>query len=214
MTTTEIVLILKDKMGIEKYQNLNKIITDEFQNNDNDELDNQNLNNIFFKYIYPQIRQYGIKIEIKTRQIILDNNFNQFKLNNPLFKKILIKLNLDDNIPFENKFNKIVEYGIENKLLHKIEHYSLWANGKIFHWFPKKSNMYGEDETNKEITNDWKLSSNWNEIYFTLYKIKDIEEFSDKWKKEKEYNLNFNSKDYVDSLFKYLDLDYHFPIQN
>lgn len=213
LTTQDIIKRLQKKMGEEQYAKLLKLIEADF--NDliaKDKNDSDALNSLYKKYVYPQIRQHGYKTLIKTRKIVYQpSDMKIFKYNSELGTQLKQELketehsNLDD-LEYEDRFKLIVKLGVQKQVLIETLHYSLWMNGKIYHWGINSKRMYGDDETDREITNDWITSEEYDKIYFTLYSHDDLQKFCDEWEKQHKFEKEDDSKYFIKELITYMGL--------
>ena len=212
LTSHEIASRLKNKMGELKYNDLFKSIETELEQVTlNDENNFSIFNQLYAKHIYPHIRQNGMKIEIKERPIIVDSENNIFKFSSDFGQKLHAEFISNypemENKEYEDRYQSFIEYGVLTGNLRKIQHKSLWANNNIYHWGLIKSRMYGPDETDKEIVNDWKLSSKYNKTYFTMYTQDEIKKFCDEW--QKKYTIQhdgINCDSFIDEIVNYMSL--------
>lgn len=191
LTTTEIADRLYAKMGQAKYDELIQTIETEFQKMPEEP---EMLEKLYYKFAFPQIRQYGNKVEIKKRFPILDNNLQKVTSQSPAWLKIEAELNRQPgfkDLPYDIRYEKIVSEGESRCLWGRVFHYSLWMNNQIYHWLPTAKAMYGPEETDKEIVNDWEPATAFGngKVYFTMYEPEELQEFCDNWGKTVKYNL-------------------------
>lgn len=199
---------------MDKYDILTNDIEKEFNKLlEENNTENHIWNNLYNKFAYPQIRQYGSKVEIKTRKITINLKENNiFKYNSDLGKELqsylLTKNPNFNNLEYEDKLKDIISIGVKKNLLLTIEHYSLWINNRIYHWGPGNNwRMYGDSETDKEITNDWINSKEYGIVYFTLYHHDEIQQFCEEWNKKNKYDYkNNNCRNFVNELINYMGL--------
>ena len=87
-------------------------------------------------------------------------------------------------------------------------HYSLWLNGKVYHWGNRENGwkMYGDDESDREITREWKSDEKFNGIYFTMYTYDDLNTFCDLWASQNEFKNPNDSLKFIEALAKYMEL--------
>lgn len=172
---------------------------------------------LFDKFVFPKIRQYGNKVVLKIRFINIDNNDNIFRLNNQIVDETIediLKFNPYQIIPtdYDTKSRIVLSYLTDKKVIKRIKHLGFWIGGKLYHWRPNYSNrdleMYGEDETNREITNDWETDKLFlNKSYFTIRTHEEIMNFCDFWMASNTYSIsNCNHKDFTKKLNDYLHL--------
>lgn len=166
---------LCNKMGILQYNIMVEQIRSEYT-------ENMNTTNIFDKFIYPKIRQYGIKINFSCRNILLDCNNNVYKYIH------------DSDAPYEISMKNDKEFKLKKGIIQEITIYSMWVSGRVFLFSPVMKNvatnqMYGEDITNREISNDWNKVEDYNGIYFVINTVSEIEEITNNW-----YNMNVKNK--------------------
>jgi len=213
LTTQKITDILKIKMGETRYSELSDSIETEFNKLiNNEDVSNDIWDSLYYKYAYPQIRQYGYKTEIKTRNIILElENVLLFKYTSNTSKLLQEILRHDnpnfDELEFEDKYKQIVDLGISKNILARLTHYSLWVNNSIYHWGPGENwRMYGEEESNKEAANEWVKSEEFNNVYFTLCTKDELNPYCDEWKKNNVYGSDVNSYTFIKELIHSMDL--------
>jgi hypothetical protein len=213
LTSQEITNRLKIKMGESHYNDLSNVIEQEFNKLIAKEItDNDIWDKLYYKYAYPQIKQHGHKVEIKTRKITLDcsSDISIFKFNSDFGKSLQQKLkNTDPNfnkLEFVERYQKTVELGIIQKKLCQIDHYSLWINGNIYHWGPGQNwRMYGTEETNKESVNEWSKTIEYNDIYFTLYTQSELNKYCDDWKIKNKFSYD-NSHSFIKNIVSHMGL--------
>lgn len=214
LTTNDIITRLHQKMGDKLYDELIAAIDSEFSELKLKETNTSNsLNGLYHKYVYPQIRQYGFKTQVKTRKIVyeLGDEIGLFKYNSNVGKQIQEELKESndsfDDLEYEERYNLVVKHGTEKGLLKEKDHLSMWVNNHIYHWGPgEKWRMYGENEINREITNDWKISEEFKGVYFTLYTHEELQGFCDDWKKNKFNDIDDSFK-FVKALVGHMGLE-------
>lgn len=212
LTSNEIAGRLKNKMGDIKYSEMIKTIETEFrQLTQDNEKDFSILDKLYSKHIYPHIRQNGMKIEIKERYIIVDTNNNIFRFcsdfGQTLYEQFISAFPEMNGKEFEDVYEQFINFGVATGNLCKILHTSLWANNNIYHWGLTKFGMYGAEETDKEIVNDWKVSSKYPKTYFTMYTHNEIKKFCDDWNQKNTYNTSKNNcSQFIDSLINFMAL--------
>lgn len=162
---------LCDKMGISQYNNMVDQIRADYTENTAD--------CVFDKYIYPKIRQYGLKVHFSCRRILLDRNNNIYRYQH------------DSEDSYEIAMQHDREDKIKKGIIQEITIYSMWVSGRVFSFSPamKTNQMYGDEITNREISNEWSKVDDYNGIYFVMNTLSEIEELTNKW-----YNLNVKNK--------------------
>jgi len=213
LTTQDIIERLQKKMGHSQYQILITTIENEFnelmKSNENDLTA---LDKLYHKHVFPHVRQQGYKTEIKTKQIIYETkNMSIFKYNSDLGLKLQQEIrNKDhqfDRLEYEDKLRLVIELGTHYGLIVETKHYSMWVANKIYHWGPgERWRMYGAEETDKEITNEWDKSEKYNGIYFTLYEHGELKTFCDEWNNKNVYDSVDSSIKFVEALINHIDL--------
>jgi hypothetical protein len=197
--------------------------------NHNGDLSNFNYHDIENMILYPKIRQYGLKIEIKYRKLLVINidskqkrktprgntdknntifRFSRF-LKETMLKKIELKIKeTDPTFSLNSNLDKTMKYLIQTGILTEIDHYSVWINNNIYHWGPdyKQWIIYGEDETSREIVNEWEKDNEYPNTYFTLRTLEEINGFCDKYKNTKYDYYNNNSNNFKELFIKYLGI--------
>ncbi len=149
---------LKDFMTESETHQLNSKIVEYVKENQN-----SNYADIDTLFLYPKIRQYGMKVEIKKRSmqvIMVDNKVYRFAyqikkvLLNQIEKKIKEK---DSSFSLSMNIEKAIKYLKQKNIIMEIDHYSVWIDNMIYHWGSdyKDWTIYGEEETNREIVNEW-----------------------------------------------------------
>jgi hypothetical protein len=214
LTTNDIITRLHQKMGDKLYDDLIILIDKEFSDLKMGESNATNsLNELYHKYVYPQIRQYGFKTHVKSRKIVyeLGKELLLFKYTSDIGKQIQeeIKESNDnfEELEYEERFNMVIKYGTEKGFLIEKTHLSVWVGNNIYHWGPgEKWKMYGDSEINREITNDWIISKDFEGVYFTLYTHEELQTFCDNWKKNK-FNDVADSFKFVKALVGYMGLE-------
>ena len=100
----------------------------------------------------------------------------------------------DPDFSLNNNLEKAIRILKQKKILHEIDHYGVWINNNIYHWGSdlKKWTMYSENETNREIVNEWVPDEEYSNVYFTLRNINEIEQFCNKYQ-ETQFDLNENN---------------------
>jgi len=201
---------LKDFMTESETHQLNSKIVEYVKQNQN-----SNYADIDTLFLYPKIRQYGMKVEIKKRLmqvIVVDNKVYRFAyqikkvLLNQIEKKIKEK---DSTFSLSMNIEKAIKYLKQKNIIMEIDHYSVWIDNMIYHWGSdyKEWTIYGEEETNREIVNEWDADIEYPDIYFTLRKKKEIEDFCNFYKKTK-FDLNENNSNHFrTSMIKFLHID-------
>lgn len=165
--------------------------------------ESQGASDIYEKLILPKIRQHGSKVVLKYSNRYYDINNKPFKLNNEVGKKLCESIN--DELDYEERFEQALTLGLKNKMIKKVKEYSLWINGSIYHL---SDVMYGVNETNKEICNEWKpLPIQFDEkkvnIHFTMRTPDECKKFCNEWNNCK------NKKDTkVQEQFKNIFIDF------
>ena len=134
-----------------------------------------------------------------------------FKYNSELGKKLQEELGKKDsnfeNLEYEERLKLTVRLGSHYGLIIETDHYSVWVAGKIYHWGPgEKWRMYGIEESNKEVTNEWKKTEKYNGTYFTLYEHEEIKKFCDDWNSKNSFKSVDSSIKFIESLVDYMDL--------
>jgi hypothetical protein len=201
---------LKDFMTESETHQLNSKIVEYVKQNQN-----SNYADIDTLFLYPKIRQYGMKVEIKKRMmqvIVVDNKVYRFAyqikkvLLNQIEKKIKEK---DSTFSLSMNIEKAIKYLKQKNIIMEIDHYSVWIDNMVYHWGSdyKDWTIYGEEETNREIVNEWDADIEYPNIYFTLRTKKEIEDFCNLYKKTK-FDLNENNSNHFrTSMIKFLDID-------
>jgi hypothetical protein len=213
LTTQDIIERLHKKMGDGQYQNLIESIEEEFnelmKNNENDLTA---LDTLYYKHVFPHVRQQGYKTEIKTRKIVYEKkDMSIFKYNSELGQKLQGEMintysNFED-LEYEERLKLVIQLGYRYDLIVETNHYSMWVAGKIYHWGPgERWRMYGFEESNKEVTNEWNKSEKYNGIYFTLYEHNELKKFCDEWNTKNNFDSMDSSSKFIDSLVDYMDL--------
>lgn len=210
MEVTSKIDRLKDFMSESETQQLNNKII-EYMNKNN----NSNYVDISSLFLYPKIRQYGIKVEVKKRMmqvIMVDNKVYRFAyqikkaLLNQIEKKIKEK---DSTFSLSTNIEKAIKYLKQKNIIMEIDHYSVWIDNMVYHWGSDYKDwcIYGEEETNREIVNEWESDLEYPNIYFTLRTKKEIEDFCNLYKKTKfDMNEN-NSNHFRTTMLKFLHID-------
>ena len=214
MDHTEKILRLQTLIGENAMKELDEIIKNVLK--ENPQMDKKELNK---QYVFPKIRQHGLQVQIKKRllrtiQFQKDGQKKIYTFNhhlkNTLFKSIEKKIkNKKPEFEVDEHCTEIIEYLYSRNALVDIEHYSVWVNKKIYHWGP--SNiwvMYGESETNREITNEWEIDSEFDHLAFTLRTSNEIEKFCDNFKTIPFDIETRSSKTFKNELLAFLDPDY------
>ncbi len=204
---------LMDENAIKELKNqINKYIN--FDDNSNDNY--KKIDNLF---LYPKIRQYGLKVEVKKRKMLVimikkDNKEMYYKfsfnIKSLLLNHIETKIKeKESSFSIENNLEKTIKLLKQKGILTEIDHYGVWINNNIYHWGSdiKKWNIYGENETNREIVNDWEPDLEYPNTYFTLRNISEIEEFCNKYQKTKFDINNNNSYHFTTMMIKFLDIE-------
>ncbi len=205
---------LMDENAIRELKNqINKYVSLD-NNNDNDNY--KKIDNLF---LYPKIRQYGLKVEIKQRKMLVmmikkDNKelYYRFSFNikNLLLNYIENKIKeKEPGFSIDNNLEKTLKLLKQKGILTEINHYSIWINNNIYHWGSdiKKWNIYGENETNREVVNDWEPDLEYPNTYFTLRTISEIEAFCNKYQKT-QFDINYNnSHHFRTSMIKFLGIE-------
>jgi hypothetical protein len=179
--------------------------------------ENQNSNyaDIDTLFLYPKIRQYGMKVEIKKRMmqvIMVDNKVYRFAyqikkvLLNQIEKKIKEK---DSTFSLSMNIEKAIKYLKQKNIIIEIDHYSVWIDNMVYHWGSdyKEWTITGEEETTREIVNEWEADPEYPNVYFTLRTKKEIEDFCDYYKKTKFDLINNNSNHFRTTMLKFLHID-------
>lgn len=215
LTTNEIIERIKNKMGDSPYSDLINLIAKENTKIALERDCNTNVQNeLYFKFVYPKIRQYGSKIQIKTRNVAYQvSDMTMFKYNSSLGQQLQLdikKENADfDDKEYDEKLDMVIKLGTKLGLLSCALHYSLWMNNQIYHWGNKstgKWNMYGPDETDREITNIWEASKKYDSIYFTMQTNEDLNKFCVEWEKNNLFKTPEDSERFIDELVNELEL--------
>lgn len=212
LTTNDIITRLNEHMGEGMYNELITSIDNAFKKLQlNDTNSSSTLGDLYNTYVYPKIRQYGLKTQVKVRKIVYQlDGMNVFKFNSELGKELQEELRKDnqkfDDMEYEDKYQMVIRLGTDKNLLVEMDHYGLWVKGRIYHWGPGKWRMYGENETDKEITNEWTVSEKYNKIYFTLYKHEELEKYCDEWKQKNFENVD-DSRNFIEALINYMGLE-------
>lgn len=210
LTTNDINIRLRTRMGESLYQELMVLINNEYEKLKENEIDDA-LDKLYHQFVYPKIRQYGYKTLVKTRKIVYTlEDMSIFKYNSETgikIQEVLQKMhNNFSELDFEKKYELVINYGSNNKLLLETNHHGIWVDNNIYHCgIDNNWTMYGENETNKEITNEWKISEDYDKIYFTLYTHEELQDFCDNWKKN-NVNKSDDSYNFVKELVNYMGL--------
>jgi hypothetical protein len=212
METKEIVKILEQKMAYGMFKQTIDLIKKESETN-------SDATHLFNKYIYPKLRQYGLKIEIKIRPMIikLENNKSyEYRINNDIINTVLPeiikeqKLDNLENIDYDDKIKMVENHLIKKGEIAIIKHYSLWIDNQIYHWGIKNDKEWtinSLEESDYEITKNWNRDPNNNQIYFSLRTIDEINQWISEWKNTHTYDLEkCNSQTFVKELVSYLHL--------
>lgn len=210
MNSSQIVEILEKKMPKGLFDQTIVSIKKEADTNS----DHQYL---FDKFVYPKIRQYGLKVEIKIIPMIITNQKNpkQYKVDRnivlDLLPKIIKKEKLDVNpeaMEYEDKVNLVVDYLLKVGKIAKINHYSLWINNQVYHWgLGDNWRIYGAEETDREITKNWKRDTQNDQVYFSLRTFDEINQWVSEWKDHHYFDLEkCNSQTFVKELVAFLHL--------
>jgi hypothetical protein len=204
---------LKDFMSESETQQLNSKITEYISQNSN-----SNYADIDTLFLYPKIRQYGMKVEIKKRVmqvIVIEKKVYRFAhqikqiLLNQIEKKIKEK---DENFSLSTNMEKALKYLKQRNIIKEIDHYSVWIDNMVYHWGSdyKDWKIYGVEETNREIVNEWDNDIEYPNVYFTLRTKEEIEEFSNLYKKIKFDLNNNNSYHFRSAMLKFLHIDNYY----
>lgn len=172
---------------------------------------------LFDKFIYPKIRQYGLKVEIKIRPMTITNHKNpeQYKVDRELVYKLVPKIIEDENLDleyetmeYEDKVALLIDYLLKAGQIAEIKHYSLWINNQVYHWgIGDNWRVYGLEETDREITKNWTRDAQNNEVYFSLRTFDEINQWVSEWKESHRFDLeNCNSQTFVKELVVFLNL--------
>jgi len=212
MESKQIVKILEEKMPSGLFQQTIDLIKQESEINSDP-------THLFNKYIYPKLRQYGLKVEIKIRPMIIqikENIPSEYRINsdviNQIFPEIIKEQNIDNHqdIDYDDKIKMIENYLIKKGEIAIIKHYSLWINNQIYHWGYKNNKewtIYSPEESDYEITKNWERDVNNNQIYFSLRTFNEINQWVSEWKNKHTYNIDTcNSQTFVKELVSYLHL--------
>lgn len=157
-------------------------------------------------YIYPKVRQFGQKVVMKELDKYFDLSGNLFKANSELGK--IIEKELEQGLDFDLKYEKMKELGLKSGALKKVKYYSFWINNNIYYL---SSVMYGTNETNRQMCNEWKTSkmnidNTEINIFFTMRDKEECKNFCDKWKDEEFKNSNKNQEKFRDEFIDFLVL--------
>uniref|UniRef100_A0A6C0E9L5 Uncharacterized protein n=1 Tax=viral metagenome TaxID=1070528 RepID=A0A6C0E9L5_9ZZZZ len=214
MDHAEKIRRLQKKMGKEPMKELDQIISSVL--NKNPSIDKKELNK---QYLLPKIRQHGLQVQVKKRllrviQFKKDDKLRMYSFNhhlkNDLFKLIGDKLkHRKPAFEVDDHHDEIIQYLYSRGSLRDLEHYSVWVDKQIYHWGPSdKWVMYGDSETNREITNEWDLDLECPSLSFTLRTHDEIKTFCENFKTN-PFNIDEkNSKTFKNELVNFLDLDY------
>ena len=71
----------------------------------------------------------------------------------------------------------------------------------------KKWTIYGENETNREIVNEWVPDQEYSNTYFTLRNVNEIEKFCNKYQETKFDLNNNNSHHFRTYMIKFLGIE-------
>ncbi len=201
---------LKDFMSESEAQQLNSKIIEYVKQNEN-----SNYADIDTLFLYPKIRQYGMKVEIKKRMmqvIMVDNKVYRFayQIKKALLDQIEKKIKEKDiTFSLSTNIEKALKYLKQKNIIMEIDHYSVWINNMVYHWGSdyKEWSIYGEEETNREIVNEWDADDEYPNVYFTLRTKKEIEDFCNLYKKTK-FDLNDNNSNHFrTAMIKFLQID-------
>ena len=115
----------------------------------------------------------------------------------------------DPSFSLDNNLEKAIRILKQKNILHEIDHYGVWINNNIYHWGSdfKKWTIYGENETNREIVNEWEPDKEFPNTYFTLCNIDEIKKFCDKYQKS-QFDINHNnSYHFRTTMIKFLGIE-------
>lgn len=201
---------LKEYMTESETQQLNQKIAEYMSQNNN-----SNYADISSLFLYPKIRQYGMKVEVKKRimqVIMVDNKVYRFafKIKKALLNQIEKKIKeKDPSFSLSVNMEKAIKYLKQRNIIMEIDHYSVWIDNMVYHWGSdyKEWTITGEDETNREIVNEWDADPEYPNVYFTLRTKKELEEFCSLYKKTK-FDMNTNNSDHFKkTMIKFLHID-------
>ena len=205
LSEVELAERLRVKMGDVPYKTFNDEIEKIILETDKKDLD---IVKLYYDKAFPKFRQHGNKTEIKVRDIILTSDLQLFKLNSPLGKELEESLDVG-HLEYEERFEKVVQKGLEMDKLFKETHYSIWIKNQIYHWSPStiKWRLFGEEETNKQLTfDDWRTSDIYPDTYFTMIEPDELSQMTLDWDKTHQYTLPGDSRSYVDEMVDKMDL--------
>lgn len=187
---------LNQKMGQTQYDTM----IDQIQK---DYATNTDANSVFDKYIYPKMRQYGLKIHFSCRNILVDQNNNIYRFIQ----------DEDSDEPYEEAKERDKALKIKNGTIVEVVVYSMWVSGRVFFFSPTMKSgvthgtMYGEDVTNREIANEWNKVESHKDVYFVMNTLQEIEELTNKWYNENVKDKKINVTDISHSYMKYMILE-------
>jgi hypothetical protein len=207
MEFNAIVSRLKDQMGPDGFEELISVLS-------KSKKEGQSSTNILKKHVHPKITQFGLKVQNKHRQLLIDADGKIFRgslaTDNNLASLKKIHSNWDELLVSE-KYPHLLKLVLEKGQASEIDHTGLWINNELYHWGSKDWGrrdweMYGSNLTNREITNDWTIKS-FEPICYTMKTIDEINEFCDEWKK----NNNYDSKQCNDKHFNTALMQFMMP---
>jgi len=135
--------------------------------------------------IYPFIRQYGKRIDLKKKTMHVDKLGKRFKIDSPLGK--ILSKKFEDIEDYDEKLDKIIKRGIKFDLIDEINIYAIWIDKKIYYLY---GDRFGERESGKELVNDWKIVNleqyGFKQYNFTLRDRAECEYFVETYKEKIE----------------------------
>ena len=205
---------LKELMGNDAIQDLNSLVTKAL-----DEDPDINQKNLYRKYLFPKIRQFGFKVQVKKRklpviQFVRNGQRKVYAFTYPLKSTLLKSIEKKvqekkEDFTIEGHMSEIVKYLYSKNALIDLDHYSLWINNQVYHWGPGLNwTIFGSHETDREITNEWELDPESETVYFTLRTKEEIEKFCSKFQEKSFDAETYNSLTFKDELSKFLGLDF------
>jgi hypothetical protein len=174
-----------------------------------------NMTTLYNDIVYPKLRQYGLKIQMKRLPLAIDSEGRITRMSKLMTDENVEKLAAThsswSSMDYDTKADYVFGYMLARKMIQKLHHAAIWINGKIYHWGPDDPEygewrMYGEAETNKHISDDrWYQKDNEKDILYTLRTHEEIEEFCDNWRRQYKYNIvSCNCQHFAQELIKFL----------
>lgn len=195
----DIVDRLQENMHPEAFQSMCDVMKQEYQQGVSQK-------ELFQRHVFPKIRQYGHRVIVKYRPLMQDENGNIVKTSDMLSNENVAQIiEAQRAMSFDDSVDIAAAWYMAKNLATRVRHHGVWVGGKLYHWGAGSDwRMYGEAETDKELTQDWIAE---DIDGYTLKNTEEIEAFCDDFRRSGSYSISENNcRSFTEKILKFLNI--------